>query len=80
MAVKNFVFRGNWVDSKVAGMKTTFFAIFNPTWTHILDPKGPKFNSFRSILVKKERNYIIILVKKERNYIIIPFVTLELTK
>ena len=29
MAVnKNFVFRENWVGSKVAGMKTTFFAIF----------------------------------------------------
>ena len=37
MAVnKNFVFRENWVGSKVAGMKTTFFAIFDPTWTHIL--------------------------------------------
>ena len=31
MAVKNFVFRENWVDSKVAGMKATFFAIFDPT-------------------------------------------------
>ena len=41
MAVKNFVFRENWVDSKVAGMETTFFAIFHPTWTHILAPKGP---------------------------------------
>ena len=41
MAVKNFVFRENWVGSKVAGMKTTFFAIFDPTWTHILAPKGP---------------------------------------
>ena len=41
MAVKNFVFRENWISSKVAGMKTTFFAIFVPTWTHILAPKGP---------------------------------------
>ena len=42
MAVKNFVFRETWVDSKVAGMKATFFAIiFDPTWTHILAPKGP---------------------------------------
>ena len=41
MAVKNFVCRENWVDSKVAGMKTTFFAIiFDQTWTHILAPKG----------------------------------------
>ena len=44
MAVKNFVFRENWVDvgSKVAGMKTTFFTIFDQTWTHILAPKDPK--------------------------------------
>ena len=40
MAVKNFVFRENWVGSKVAGMKTNFFAIFDPTWTHSLAPKG----------------------------------------
>ena len=42
MAVKNFVFRENWVDSKVAGMKTTFFAIFIPNLTHSLVLKGPK--------------------------------------
>ena len=41
MAVKNFVFKEHWVGSKVAGMKTTFFAIFDPTWTHILAPQGP---------------------------------------
>ena len=42
MAVKNFVFRETWVDSKVAGMKANFFSIiFDPTWTHILAPKGP---------------------------------------
>ena len=41
MAVKNFVFRENWVYSKVADMKITFFAIFDPTWTHIWPPKGP---------------------------------------
>ena len=32
MAVKKFVFRENWVGSKVAGTKTTFFAIFDPTY------------------------------------------------
>ena len=41
MAVKNFVFRGKWVGSKVAGTKTTFFAIFDPTLTHSLAPKLP---------------------------------------
>ena len=40
VAVKNFAFRENWVDSKVVGMKAPFFAIFDPTWTHILAPKG----------------------------------------
>ena len=60
MAVKNIVLRKNWVGSKVAGMKTTFFAIFDPTWIHIFDPKDPKRNSLNSILVKKDRNYITI--------------------
>ena len=41
MAVKNFAFRQNWIGSKVAGMKKAFFAIFDPTWTHILAQKGP---------------------------------------
>ena len=41
MAVKNFDFRQNWIGSKVAGMKKAFFAIFDPTWTHIFAPKGP---------------------------------------
>ena len=41
MAVKNLVFRENWAGSKVADMKTTIFAIFDPTWTYILAPKGP---------------------------------------
>ena len=36
MAVKNFVFRENWVGSKVTGMK------IKPAWTHILAPKGPQ--------------------------------------
>ena len=40
MATKNFVLRENWVSSRVADMKTTFFAIFDPTWTHSLAPKG----------------------------------------
>ena len=57
MAVKNFVFRENWVGSKVAGVKTTFFAIFEPN----LDPRfGSKKaqirNSLYTILVKKDRN------------------------
>ena len=69
MAVKNFVFRQNWVGRKVPGMKKTFFAIFDPTWTHIFVSKSPERNSLNSILVKKDINYIII-----------NFVTLTLSK
>ena len=68
MAVKNFVFRENWIGSKVVGMKTTFFAIFNPTWTHMLLPIGPNKESLNKILVKKDRSCIIV-----------SFVTLRLT-
>ena len=59
MAVENFVFRENWVGSKVTGMKTTFFAIFDSTWTHIVwAQKAHMRNSLKSILVRKNRNYI----------------------
>ena len=47
MAVKNFVFRENWVRNKVAGMKTIFFAIFDPTWTHIFAIKDPNKEFFK---------------------------------
>ena len=51
-------------------MKITIFVIFDPTWTHILAPKKAQiWNCLNSILVKKDRNYIII-----------NFVTLRLTK
>ena len=70
MAVKNFVFRQNWVGRKVAGMKKTFFAIFDPRC-------GPTFWPQKAQI----RNYLnSILVKKDINYIIINFVTLTLTK
>ena len=36
MAVKNFVFKENWVDSKVAGL-----TIFDPNMTHNLASKSP---------------------------------------
>ena len=41
MAVKNFVFRKNWVGSEVASMKIAIFPIFDSTWTHILAPTDP---------------------------------------
>ena len=60
MAVKNSVFRDNWVDRKMAGMKTTFFTIFDPTWTHILVPPCPNKEFVKEHFFKKDRNYIII--------------------
>ena len=59
MAIKNFVFRQNCVGRKVDGMKKTFFANFDPTWTHILAQQTQTRNSLNSILVKKDRYYII---------------------
>ena len=51
MAIKNFVFRENWVSSKVAGMKTTFLTKSGPTfWTE----KAQLMDSLNSILVKKD--------------------------
>ena len=41
MVVKNIIFRQDWVGRKVAGLKKTFFAIFDTIWTHILALKGP---------------------------------------
>ena len=58
----NSFFRKNWVGSEVAGMKMFFFAIFDPTWTHILAPKGSNLEflkqnfNFQS-LRKKEALY-----------------------
>ena len=46
MVLQKFVFRENWVGSKVfAGMKTIFFAVFDTIWTHILaqDPNKEFF-------------------------------------
>ena len=43
MALKNFFCRVNWIESEVAGTKITVFVIFDPAWTHILAPKGPKY-------------------------------------
>ena len=41
MAVKNFIFRENYVGREVTGMTIAFFAIFDPTWTHIFVPNAP---------------------------------------
>ena len=53
MAVKIFVFRENWLVSKVTGMKTIFFPFLTqagPTfWSHNAQIR----NSLNSILVKK---------------------------
>ena len=48
MVVQKFVLRENRVGSKVvAGMKTIFFAIFDPIWTHNLAPKDPHEEFFK---------------------------------
>ena len=47
MAVKSLVFRQNCVGRKVAGMKKTFFANFDPVVTHILAPKDPNKEFFK---------------------------------
>ena len=70
MAVKNSVFRENWVGINVASMKTTFFLPF-------LCQHGPTFCPQKAQIRNSLNN---ILVKKDRNYIIINFVTLRLTK
>ena len=59
MAIKNFVFKENWVGSKVAAMKTFLPFLTQPGPT-FWPQKAQINNSFRSILVKKDRNYIII--------------------
>ena len=60
MAVKNFVFRQKWVGRKVAGMKKTFFAFLTQPGPTFWTQKTQIKNSLNSILVKKDRNYIII--------------------
>ena len=65
MAVKNFIFKGNSVGSKVAGMKTTFFVIFDSTWNYILAPKGPNkefpIQHFSFQLIRKTELTLLIL-------------------
>ena len=52
MAVKNFIFKGNSVGSKVAGMKTTFFLSFlTQPGTTFWPQKAQIRNSPNSILV-----------------------------
>ena len=55
MAVMNFAFRENWVVSKVVGMKTTFFPIFDPIWTDILVPKGPNKEFLKQHLIQERQ-------------------------
>ena len=43
MALKNFSFGKNGVESEMVGIKITFFAIFDPTWDHILATKRQKY-------------------------------------
>ena len=55
MAVKNFVFRENWVGSKMAGMKMTFFAIFDTTGPIVWPQKAQIRNSLKSIFSQEKQ-------------------------
>ena len=65
MAVKNFVFRENRVGSKVADMKTTFFAIFDPTLTHSLAPKDPNKEFLKACV-----RYFSLFLKEKKHFFI----------
>ena len=52
MAVKNFVFKKNWVESEVPSTKIAFFDIFEPTWTNNKAPAGPNMG-----LLKQNFNF-----------------------
>ena len=52
MAVKNFVFRKNWVGGELAIIKIAFFTILDPNWTHIVAPTGPNMG-----FLKKNFNF-----------------------
>ena len=64
MVVRKFVFRENWVDSKViVGMKTIFFAIFDQIWTHILSSRDPNKEFFKpNFSFQKIRKTEVILL------------------
>ena len=47
MVVQKFVFWENLVGSKVVAGMNTFFAIFDPIWTHIMTPKDPNKEFFK---------------------------------
>ena len=69
MAVKNFIFRQNWVDRKVTGMKIFFLTFLTRLRPTFWSQKAQVRNSLNSILVKKDRNYIVInLVTLRRTY------------
>ena len=61
MAVKNFVFRENWVDSKVVSMKANLFAIFDQTWTHILGLKVPTSKGFLKQYFSFKKTELILI-------------------
>ena len=60
MAVKNFIFRENWVGIKVVGMKQPFLPFLTQPGPTFWPQKAQIRNSLNSILVKEGRNYIII--------------------
>ena len=73
MAVKNFVFRKNWVGSEVASMKIAFFPSFDPT---NLDPH---FGTNRPNMGFLKQNFNFQPLRKTEANIITSYVTLALT-
>ena len=53
VVIKTLVFWENWFDSKVAGMKATFFAIFDQPGFTSWSQKAQVRNFLNSILAKK---------------------------
>ena len=67
MAVMNFVFRQNWIDRKVAGMKKLFLLFLTQPEPTFWSQKTQIRNSLHSILVKKDRNYTNFLTLRLTN-------------
>ena len=76
MAVKNFVFRENWVGSKVAGMETIFLPFLTQPGPTFWPRKAQINNLFRSILVKKDSEIkTVTKVKFLKIMSFLPFLT-----
>ena len=67
-----FPWEWEWVGNELTVVKIAFFPFFDPTWTHILAPKGP----YMGLLYK---NFNIQSLRKTEA-ILLPSMRLKLTK